>query len=324
MSNVLSAISLKAQSLRETAPSAHDQLRHHISLLGSKTSTQRHDSLAHLTALLSASNSANDSSFNSHDLFSKAVPLILDGSLSVRTSLLKLFRILPVDAISMHAEKLSLHIRAGMTHLSHDIRLSALDVLSWFLQTIPGDAVECPGGWVKTLKCFTAMLGWEWDRIGGTSNWTSVKGSLGKTGKEGRVVVHAIIVLGEFLRAGLVEVEEEMEDHSFDPGLQVLYGRQSHQIPRKPNAYAYLNLFGAARDAEGEMYPWVEQRQRVFHELGFCRVMERELNEAKKEGGDVGRAASGALKALSEGVNGYENEGEEDTHPTHGSHAKNH
>jgi pre-rRNA-processing protein IPI1 len=69
-------------------------------------------------------------------------------------------------------------------------------------------------------------------------------------------------------------------------------------LPRKSNPFGYLNLFGAARDVESEMYEDAEDRAEVFDNLGLKHAFSKGLKEAKKEGGEAGRAAAQVEKAL--------------------------
>lgn len=53
------------------------------------------------------------------------------------------------------------------------------------------------------------------------------------------------------------------------------------------------------------MYSEREERQRVFHRLFFSTVKSN-VEVAKREGGEIGRAAAGVGKALVEGMDGFE------------------
>jgi pre-rRNA-processing protein IPI1 len=75
-------------------------------------------------------------------------------------------------------------------------------------------------------------------------------------------------------------------------------------IPTRSNAFAHLNLFGSSRDEEGEMYIDREDRQRVFRKR-FQAVVELGVENAKKEGGEAGRAAAVLAKMLKEGMDDY-------------------
>lgn len=76
-------------------------------------------------------------------------------------------------------------------------------------------------------------------------------------------------------------------------------------IPKRSNAFAHLNLFAAPRDEEGEMYVEREERQRIFHRR-FYATVQSNVETARKEGGEAGRAAAGVGKALTEGMEGFE------------------
>lgn len=228
----------------------------------------------------------------------KLLPLVLDGSSSVRSQLLKLLRLLPSKEIADSAESILLYIRAGMTHLAAEIRNDALATLEWLLESADEAVVACPGGWVKTLKAFMSMMGWAVSS--GTTKWTSAaKASFGKGGK---AFPRQLVVLSHFLRVGLVR---STADDPFQRGRYFpLWDVETHMIPSNANAYAYLNLFGPGRDEEGEMYAERDSRQRVFGRLFFPSV-QKGVESARKEGGEVGRAAAVLEKVLAESMKDY-------------------
>ena len=78
-------------------------------------------------------------------------------------------------------------------------------------------------------------------------------------------------------------------------------------LPKRSNAFAHLNLFGPPRDEESEMYVECEERQRIFQKR-FNAVVASGVEGAKREGGEVGRAAAGVAKALAEGMEGFESD----------------
>jgi pre-rRNA-processing protein IPI1 len=185
-----------------------------------------------------------------------------------------------------------------MTHLAADIRTDALAVLEWLLEVAQEDIVTCPGGWVKTLNCFMSMMGWAVSS--GSTKWTSAsKASFGKAGKS---LPRQLLVLAQFLRAGLVE--SEVEAVPVGGGMYPLWDVERHMIPTRSNAFAHLNLFGSSRDEEGEMYIDKEDRQRVFHKR-FQAAVETGISNAKKEGGEAGRAAAVLTKVLRDGMSDY-------------------
>lgn len=228
----------------------------------------------------------------------KLLPLLLDGSAAVRTQLVKLLRLLSRKDVTDRVESTLLYIRAGMTHLAVDIRNDAVNTLEWLLENAREDTVTCPGGWVKTLNAFMSMMGWAVSS--GSTKWSSsTKVSFGKGG---RAFPKHLITLAQFLRVGLGEDDKDLETERsitfpvWDVGV--------HAIPVSSNSYSYLNIFGPGRDEEGEMYTERESRQRVFKER-FHETIERGIESAKKEGGEVGRAAAILGKAVADGMNGF-------------------
>jgi pre-rRNA-processing protein IPI1 len=285
--------------LTTSAPSSSSQFAHYLSLASSSRSdTQRRDALSYLTTQLSSAPVNRPLPLPTSILLPKLLPLILDGSSSVRAQLLKFLRLLPVSDIGDRAESALLYTRAGMTHLAAEIRVDALAILEWLLEVAKEDVVSCPGGWVKTLKSFMSMMGWA--SSSGSSKWTSAsKASFGKAGK---AFPRQLLILAQFLKAGLVESEEIREVKI--GGMFPLVDVEKHMIPTRSNAFAHLNLFGSSRDEEGEMYIDREDRQRVFQKL-FQPAVEAGMANAKKEAGEAGRAAAVLAKVLKEGMADY-------------------
>lgn len=224
----------------------------------------------------------------------------------MRTQLLKLLRALPARDIEDHVSQMLPYIRAGMTHLAVDIRVSAVEVLAWLVEVAGGEVVSCAGGWIKTLNCFLSVLGWHTEE---SARWSANRASFGKAGSQGKAMIKVLGALGEFLDAGLGDVDGYL---NIDEGVDVssesegawgfpLCQTEQHMIPGASVPYAYLNLFGQPRDEEGEMYETREDRYRVFANR-FMPAMQRGLENARKEGGEIGRASSGASKVLKEAV----------------------
>lgn len=308
------SIVLAKQSLTAAAPTHSAQFSHHLSLLSSKTSTQRRDSLAFLTTAITSRPVNTPLPQPVSLLLPKLNPLILDGSNGVRSQLLRLLRALPPQDIEPHIGQILLYIRAGLTHLAADIRSSATDILLLAVETCPNDGlVSSAGGWVKTLKCLLTVLHWHAPapttaKGGAGSNiWTSSRApTLGNAGAEGKLPVKTLNALAALLRAGLVPEEVEVGPYQSKWPFPLRHA-EAHMLPTRSNAFAHLNLFGPPRDEEGEMYVEREERQRIFHKR-FRSTVQMGLEAAKKEGGEVGRAASGIGKAVEEGMEGLEPE----------------
>lgn len=234
------------------------------------------------------------------------LPLILDASNNVRTQLLKLLRALPAPDVEDHVARMLPYVRAGMTHLAADIRISAVDVLSWLVEVSGTEVVSCAGGWIKTMNCFLSVLGWHTEE---SVRWSASRASFGKAGSQGKPMLKVLGAFAEFLEAGIGRPDVTMSDSEEDPedaGYHNIWPfplcqTGQHMIPQTAVPYAYLNLFGQPRDEEGEMYETREDRYRVFANR-FQKAIERGLENARKEGGELGRASSGATKVLKEAI----------------------
>ena len=223
----------------------------------------------------------------------KIYPLILDGSNGVRTQLLKLFRALSEEEIKDHASEILPYIRAGMTHLAADVRLSAVDVLSWLLDVAGNEVVTCAGGFVKTMNCFLTTLNWN------SSNPAAGQTRFGKAGVEGKSMGKILQVLGKFLAVGIGE-DENSEDE--EQGEQTaanwpLWHMEQHMISPRSNAYGYLNLFGAPRDDDSRLMEDRDERLEVFNSK-FRILVESGVEQARKEGGEIGRSIAGVSGTL--------------------------
>jgi len=300
------SIILKQQSLSESGRDSNTLFKHNLSLLSSKSDQQRRDALAYLTTTVHASGAAA-LPVPAEAVVAKAQPLVLDSSASVRSQLLKLLRALPSRDVAAAVEQLLLYTRAGMAHLSTEIRISSLDVLDWLLDSNGEAAVSVPGGWVKTLRAFQNLLSWQQHSApgtgvsagGGAGKWTSATPGKTNVSSSNKLLVHQLTSLSKLLTAGLTPSPTDPSFLAdFAASVFPLRHALAHAMPRKSNPYGYLNLFGAPRDAEGEVYDTPEERTRVFEELALHEVFGKGVAEAKKEGGEVGRAASAVDKAL--------------------------
>ncbi|CAK3983252.1 Pre-rRNA-processing ipi1 [Lecanosticta acicola] len=292
------SIVLKQQNLSETGRDAAALFSHNLSLLSSKNETQRRDALAWLITAVAAN--PNNLPQPASVVLSKAQPLILDGSSSVRQQLLKLLKVLP-KAETGSLEQTLLYTRAGLTHVSADIRTTALDVLDWLLETSGEAVVSIAGGWVKTLQTFQNLLAWQGAPVtapsAGGEKWSATK-TTSKLGSN-KLLVHQLTSLAHFLNVGLYQAPpDSREEARRSAALFPLCQTNAHSIPSKSNALGYLNLFGAPRDVDSEVYDDVEERINVFTELNLHYAFAHGVREVRREGGEVGRAAAMVDKAL--------------------------
>lgn len=292
------SIVLKQQSLSEGTRDAAALFHHNLSLLSSRNDTQRRDALTYLTTAIAAGPSGNLPKPVS-EVLAKVSPLILDGSSAVRSQVLKLLKLLPTGQLGS-LEQTVLYTRAGLTHLSSDIRMAALDVLDWLLEANPDAVVSQAGGWVKTLHTFQNLLSWQGTTATGTiqnGNWsaTKTKTNLGSN----KLLVHQLTTLAHFIGAGLSRPPPDLTAEAQRSALLFPLSQiDAHSLAKKSNPFGYLNLFGAPRDLESEVYDDPEQRMNVFVELNLHGAFQFGVQEAKSEGGEIGRAASAVAKAL--------------------------
>lgn len=294
------AIVLVQQSILAAAPSTTSQFSHHLSMLSHKSDTQVKESLAYLTTALSTKPADAPLPQPITLILSKVQPLVHGASHGVRQQLLKLLQTLPPAELADHTDQLLLWTRAGMTHLSTDIRSTSLDILEWLLLAAGDDVVSCAGGWFKTLKTFLGLLGWQ-ARVDADSHWTSNRAVSSKP-SDAKAQGRTLMALAALLRAGLAPPKDDGKD--LGPVKNFPLWRTDAHMAR--GGFAHLNLFGPPRDEESEMYGDREDRQRIFQER-FQSSITAGLEMAKKEGGEVGRAAAAVRRAMSEGMADYGN-----------------
>lgn len=249
----------------------------------------------------------------------------MDANDEVRAQLVKLLRSLPSAEIGHHVGKLLPYIRSGMCHLAAAMRSSSLEVLDWALEAAGRDLVTGPGGWLKMLKTFLVMLAWSGDDAQ-SANSTTTTTSAGWTsssrthfnrgaGTKDKVFIHALHALSLFLHTGLVSTfgddEEEEEDYEANQARRnwPLRDVHRHMMPKRPNAFGYLQLFGPSSADDREWNQSLEDRadrQTEFHKR-FRAVIESGVKALKQEGGEIGRAAAKIEKAVVDGMSDFEN-----------------
>ncbi|RVX69452.1 hypothetical protein B0A52_06515 [Exophiala mesophila] len=279
-----------SQQLDVNAPAESTKFQHQLSLVSSRSDTQRKDSLAYLTAYLTASRPGSTLPVSANALLTATCPLILDASSGVRNQLLKLFQSLSPEDIRDHVSKLLPYMRAGMTHLSKDVRLSAIDFLSYVIKVAGIELVSCAGGWSQTLECFLTVLGW---RSADSTKWSSTKTSFGGDIKSTARIMQ---VLADFLRKGLHEDSTSSDIDLIAFGFP-LWDITAMSMPTKSNPYAQLNLFGPPTDPGHQMLEGQDDRSELFSR-SYYDIIGAGIDAAKKEGGELGRASGLLSKTL--------------------------
>ncbi|KAI9788879.1 MAG: rRNA processing protein [Peltula sp. TS41687] len=291
------SIVLNQQSLKTSAPSQLARFTHHLSLLSSHSDSQCRESLAYLTTA-SAVPAAKVSQPPWAVIIPKLLPLMTRTSSSLRTQLLKLFQQIPADDVRNHVELFTIYIRAGMTSLAAEIRADAFEILRWLLDTAGGEVVSCAGGWTKILKSFVAVFAWD-NKKGGTNDAFQQLTSMGRAAASGeKSVARQLQIFGLFLRHGvgvpkgsdrLLALQRAAAAAAFP-----LRNANQHLLPRRPNCFAYLNLFGLSHDDDdddGESDICEDQSDRLKVLEKYRQSIDRGLTSAQKQGGELGRVA---------------------------------
>ena len=272
--------------------------KHYLSLASTaRSEKQRQDALASLKAQIS--NGVFKPPIGTLTILTKILPLISDCSVLVRRQLLDLLRCLPPHEVAAEVERVIIFVRAGMTHLSADIAGDTLAVVNWLLDIAPEELVSCPGGWIKTLNNFCAMLGWSTANNGG---WSMAPLKSSSRAKDATMRAGQLATLTRFLDAGLrSEVEPRQVSICHSHGWPSSFFRHHMDLLH----FEHLNIFGARRDEDCEMYTNREARQLVFSKK-FLKNMEAAIELEKKEGGVLGRAAAALQQALQQGLMDFE------------------
>ena len=273
------------QQLDVNAPAQSTIFLHQVSLLNSRTDSQRKDALAYLTSYIASATAESALPITVNSLLCSIYPLVLDGSSGVRNQLLKLFQVLPTEDIRDHVGKALPYVRASMTHLSWEVRATAIEFLSFLIRIAGAELVSCPGGWHQTLECFTTVLGWR-----SNSNKASFAGDV-------KSMARIMQVLSEFLHTGLVTDKQSANDLDTSVANFPLWQVQTVLVPTKSNAYAYLDLFGAQADDDNQILDDQEDRLQDF-DHNFRASVIVGIDASRKEGGELGRAAGLLVKAL--------------------------
>ncbi|OCT55002.1 Pre-rRNA-processing protein ipi1 [Cladophialophora carrionii] len=278
------------QQLDVAAPTQSAVFLHQVSLLNSRSDVQRKDALAHLTNYIAASSSEEALPITTSSLLGSIFPLILDGSSGVRNQLLKLLHALPQEDVRDHVSRALPYVRAGMTHLSRDVRATAIDFLSFLIRIAGTELVSCPGGWHQTLECFTTVLGWR-----SASSKASFAGDVRSTAR-------ILNVLSDFLQAGLLTDKLSSSEPNSLVTAFPLWRVETLLVPTKSSAYAHLNLFGPQAEDDSQILDEQEDRLQNFTRH-FRDPVLAGIEAARKEGGELGRAAGLVVKTLERAQN---------------------
>ncbi|KAI9656639.1 MAG: rRNA processing protein [Alyxoria varia] len=297
------SIVINKQSISINAPSSSNQFSHHVSMLRSKSDSQRAESLAYLTNAISIRPQRSSLPESIATLLPKVQPLLLDPSSNVRNRLLKFLKCLQPGEARGHVEKLILYVHVGMTHLAAELRLFSIEVLEWLLGIAPHEVVSSAGGWVKTLDCFISLLKWhDHTKQASLSGWSSYGGSSSRPDSEKKALVRHLSALRIFLEKGMLLAQEDVSSEGLHVGLRfLLIHVRPNLIPERANAFARINLFGEQSDPDHAMLEEKEDRQRIFADR-YEPTFRRGIKQIKSEGGQLLQPADSVEKTMAAGL----------------------
>ncbi len=193
-----------------------------------------------------------------------------------------------------------------MTSLAPKIRADGIEILSWLLDTAGSDLVASRDGWTKVLRCFVAVFGWDngpadhhASRFGINSSITSGSGMMMRLGRDSKSLARPLQVFGQFLQCG---IGPSRSDDAVGPGCMFPFWHvDQHLLPRRADCFAYLNLFGQTHEEEdGGICEDRRDRQRVLQRIDD--KVRYGLEDCRRQGGEVGRAAGTVLKILNDNL----------------------
>lgn len=286
------------QSLSTVAPDSAKQFKESLDVANStRAETRKKEALSYLANQLSMEPPVNP--VGTANILKKLLPLISYPAAPVRAELRKVLNALPKDNIEVVIKQAMLCIRAGLTNLSTEISNYAAEVLDWLLDLAGDEVVSAPECWVKPLSDILLVIGWK--RTKSKGGWTTASSSLTNlSSSAARARARHIAVLDKFLQIG------------FRPAGSASYNRQQYwdnlyRIPRTHNPFGYLNLYGAPRNAEKMPYNDPQERLQIFHKALYDDITQG-MEDCKKEGGVIGRAANALEKTVKAAMVGFEPE----------------
>ncbi|KAK6458969.1 Rix1 complex component [Scheffersomyces xylosifermentans] len=324
-------ISLPNQSIakRQKTSSSSDEKReeidlsHHLSLTKHHSSSTRKEVLDYIEQHLPS----NPSLYK--QILTSVIPLILDQSQKVRTSLVSLLTACAKKqpgVLELHMRSIALFMHSAMTHLQPEIRNNSSKFLLVLVEQSPQSL--CKTYFIKTLKAYFTLMAWSLTQDKKSVSLAITTTSIGGSAKKARI--GHLAVLRQFLSAGLFPPKVDINKNSeIDPEKVASVHPQSYKylIPATTSqAYAPLKLFtnempkhkngtdaknGSSNTSTKEVDDGkfhlsdldtitaedLETRRKVFVDV-FQRPVVRSLQGLIKEGGEVGREANSCLQLI--------------------------
>lgn len=185
-----------------------------------------------------------------------------------------------------------------MTSLSPEIRMDTVEVLSWLLDTAGRELVTFSGGWSKILKCFLALFGWDQAGMAGCG---PSKANTGHRAFGDKGMARQLQVFSQFIRSGLTAstAKGQLTTESEFP----LWHRSHHVLPEQSHCFGHLDLFGTYQDGDFDICESRADRHRLL--LPYQPVLIQGLDNARREGGELGRIAAIVKKIIQDSIASY-------------------
>lgn len=216
------------------------------------------------------------------------VPLIVDPSRSVRSSLLQLLKTVAESEkgiVELHARSIILFVHSAMSHINVDIRNDSTKFLSFLVEF--GTDATVRSSWMKTLRSFFLILNWQLVETKQNLSMAVANSCIQSNDKGRKAREEHLESLGKFLEAGLFEPKSNEGNSAV---MKIPHPYTCHYLlPTTPQPYAHLKIFAKQlSNTEDVNCDDVETRRVVFLEH-FAKGVRKGIEGAIKEGGLVAK-----------------------------------
>lgn len=148
------------------------------------------------------------------------------------------------------------------------------------------------------MKCFLAVFGWD----KGMTNKAASSSTYIHFSSQDKAKVRQLQVFEQFLHYGISarQIDIEVPPNNTPP----LWYIEQHLLQRRPDCFAYLNLFGNTQDEDDYLCEDRGDRQKTLQQ--YRSFIEVGLESSKQQGGEQGRIAAIVIKTLQDGMNDSE------------------
>ncbi|KAH3673268.1 hypothetical protein WICMUC_003727 [Wickerhamomyces mucosus] len=294
---VAKAISLPNQSITRNVDFETDLIKR-LSLVKHHSHQTRKETLIYIEQHLPETPSLYK------QILTAVVPLIIDQSSSVRTSLISLLVAASKkqpNLMELHARSIVLFIQSAMTHIVPEIRNDSTKFLDILIEYGKDSLVR--SAWIKTLKSFFSLLSWTLNESKQSVSLAVTTSSV--TNNSSKSKKQSLESLLRFIKAGI------LDDQDLKDTLITTHPLTSHYLlPNIPQPFAQLKLFtvGVSQlknkntvdktiDLNTISCEDSQTRKKIFLEFFVPQIMKNVVNIIK-DGGEVGKSARSLEKFI--------------------------